>query len=245
VTRGGSEASKPPVPLRRKAARIDRLLEARYGPPCRRRPRDPLPTLIGTILSQHTSDTNSHRALARLCARFSSWEAVRDAPVGAVFAAVRSAGLGAIKARRIQAALRGITAHVKSAGGPEHSGARRGTLSLEFLRRWPTGRAKAWLQSLDGIGPKTAAIVLLFGLGKPAFPVDTHVHRVGRRLGLIPPGLSAEGAHEWMEGIVRPERYAPFHLLLIHHGREVCRARRPRCPICPVKRWCEFYRRRI
>lgn len=227
----GRDISAPPAALCRKAARIERLLEARYGRPRRGRSRDPLSTLVGTILSQHTSDTNSHRALARLRARFSSWTAVRDAPLRAVFEAVRPAGLGAVKARRIQAALRRIAAE-------------RGTLSLEFLRRWPTARAKAWLQDLDGVGPKTAAIVLLFGLGKPAFPVDTHVYRVGRRLGLIPRRLSPEGAHAWMEEVVRPERYGPVHLLVVRHGREVCRAQGPRCSICPVRRLCDFYEQR-
>lgn len=219
---------RPSAAQRHKAARVDRMLEAHYGPPRRRRRWDPIATLVHTILSQNTSDINSERAFERLRARFRSWGAVRDARAGAVVEAIRPAGLGAIKAPRIQAILRCITTA-------------RGTLSLGFLRRWPVGHAKAWLRSLDGVGPKTAAIVLVFGLGKPAFAVDTHVYRVGRRLGVIPEEMSVEDAHDWAEGLVRPARYGPFHLLLVRHGRRICKAARPRCPICPVRRLCAFY----
>lgn len=220
---------RPPAALRRAVVRIDRILEARYGPIRRpNRRRDPLAMLVRTILSQHTSDTNSDRAFDRLRARFPSWEAVRDAPLRALIGAIRPAGLAAGKAPRIRNVLRRIAAE-------------RGVLSLAFLRRWPVERARAWLLALHGVGPKTAAIVLVFGLGKPAFPVDTHVHRVGRRLGLIPERMSAEDAHPWMEAIVRPARRGPFHLLLIRHGRATCRARRPRCPVCPVRALCRFY----
>jgi endonuclease-3 len=192
---------RPPAPLRRKAARIDRMLEARYGAPRRRSRLDPLSTLIHTVLSQHTSDTNSHRAFERLRGRFPSWEMLRDAPVEAVVDAIRPAGLSRLKAPRIQALLRRVTAE-------------RGRLSL-----------------------------LIFGLGKAAFPVDTHVYRVGRRIGIIPDRLSVEKAHEWIEALVRPARYGPFHLLLIRHGREICKAGRPRCAVCPVRRHCDFFRR--
>lgn len=185
--------------------------------------------LVLTILSQNTTDVNSGRAFERLRDRFRSWAAVRDAPPRMVVEAIRPAGLGTLKAPRIQAALRTITQE------------RGGRLSLDFLRRWPVGRAKQWLRRLHGVGPKTAAIVLVFGLGKPAFAVDTHVHRVGRRIGLIPGQMSAEQAHEWMEALVRPSRYGEFHLLLVRHGREVCRAARPRCEVCPVRDVCRFY----
>jgi endonuclease-3 len=214
--------------VRRKAVRIDRVLEDFYGRPRRGSRRDPVSTLVLTILSQNTSDTNSGRAFDRLRARFPSWAALAAAPLDTVIEAIRPAGLSAIKAPRIQAVLRRITAD-------------RGVLSLEFLRRCPVGRAKAWLRALAGVGPKTAAIVLVFGLGVPAFAVDTHVSRIGRRTGLIPEGMSVEDAHEWMEALVRPERYGPFHLLLIRHGREVCKAGRPRCEVCPARRLCDFY----
>ncbi len=219
----------PSAALRRKALRADRILEAHYGPPARRRRLDPLSTLISTVLSQNTSDVNSHRAFERLRARFPSWEAVLSAPAGAVIEAIRPGGLGALKAVRIQTVLRRIVTE-------------RSVLSLDFLRRWPAARAKAWLRNLDGVGPKTAAIVLAFALGKPAFAVDTHVYRVGRRMGLIPGRLSVEEAHRWMEALVKPERCRPFHLLLVRHGREICKAARPRCPLCPVRQMCDFYR---
>ncbi len=220
----------PSAALRRTALRVDRILEAYYGPPTpRRRRRDPLSTLIGTILSQNTSDVNSRRAFERLRGRFPSWRAVLKAPAGAVIEAIRPGGLGVLKAARIQTVLRRIEVE-------------RGGLALDFLRRWPTARARAWLHTLEGVGPKTAAIVLAFALGRPAFAVDTHVYRVGRRLGLIPVRLSVEEAHRWMEALVRPSRHRPFHLLLVRHGREICKAGRPRCPLCPVRRLCDFYR---
>ena len=219
---------EPRAALRRKAERVDRVLEAFYGPPPRRRPRDAVSTLVQTILSQNTSDANSGRAFERLRSRFSSWTAVRDAPVGAVIEALKPAGLAALKAPRIQTILRRIAAE-------------RGALSLDFLRAESVERARAWLRGLDGVGPKTAAIVLVFGLGKPAFAVDTHVYRVGRRIGLIPERLSVEQAHVWMEALVARARYAPFHLLLVRHGREICKALRPRCAICPARRMCDFF----
>ncbi|HLW61254.1 MAG TPA: endonuclease III [bacterium] len=221
---------RPPAVLRRKAARLDRILEAHYGRPKPRARRDAVSTLVHTILSQNTSDVNSRRAFERLRAKFPSWEAVCDAPVETVIEAIRVAGLSTLKGPRIQGVLRRMLAE-------------RGRLSLDFLRRWPIDRAKAWLQGFDGVGPKTAAIVLIFGLGRPAFAVDTHVYRVGRRVGLIPAGLSVAAAHDWLEGVIRRERYGPFHLLLVRHGREICGARRPRCGVCPARRACDFYAR--
>jgi endonuclease III len=219
----------PSAALRRKAEQVGRLLEGLYGRVRRCRRRNLIDVLVRTILSQNTTDVNSDRAMARLRARFRSWAAVRDAPVEAVVDAIRPAGLGTLKAPRIQAALKAITREGD------------GRLSLDFLRRCSTRRAKAWLRSLHGVGPKTAAIVLVFGLGKPAFPVDTHVYRVARRIGLIPEEMSVEQAHDWMEALVRPARYGAFHLLLVRHGRAVCRAVRPRCEVCPASRICRFY----
>jgi endonuclease-3 len=220
---------RPGAALRRKALAVDWALLAFYGPPRRQRRLDPVGTLIAAILSQHTTDANSDRAYTNLRARFPTWEAVRDAPLEVVAEAIRPAGLAAQRAPRIRAVLRAI---------PEEGG----RPSLEFLRRWPVERAKAWLRALPGIGPKTAAIVLLFGLGRPAFPVDTHVYRVARRIGLLPPGVSQEAAHDWMERLVPPERYAAFHLLLVRHGRRICRAQGPRCGVCPVRGLCTAYR---
>ena len=163
--------------LRRKVAVVQRRLVKAYGLTQRpARGDEALSTLINCILSQHTSDLNSDRAFEALRARFPAWEQVRDAPVRQVREAIRPAGLANQKAPRIQGVLREIT----------HQ---RGQLNINFLRRMPVADARQWLQALNGVGPKTAAITLLFGLGCPAFPVDTHVHRVSGRLGLIPRAL--------------------------------------------------------
>lgn len=191
-------------------------------------PRDPVTTLVSTIISQNTNDTNRDHALERLQERFPTWEEVRDAPEEAVVDAIRPAGLGPTKAPRIQGALRRITE-------------REGEISLDFLRDAPTEEARDWLTELPGVGPKTAAIVLCFALGKPAFPVDTHVHRVSQRLGLIPQGTSREKAHDVLEGIVPEEIYYPFHLNLIAHGRAICHSRNPECEQCVVRDRCNYY----
>ena len=155
---------------------------------------------------------------------------MRDAPVKEIAEAIRLAGLSQRKAPRIKAALQRITRE-------------RGALSLDFLREMPIEEAKGWLTSINGVGPKTAAIILLFSLDRPAFPVDTHVHRVTGRLGLIPPRASAEKAHEILEAMVPPDAYYAFHLNLIRHGREVCQARRPRCEACGLRDLCDDYAR--
>jgi endonuclease-3 len=215
--------------LRRKTLTIHRRLLKMYGKPHRPRHRgDGLSELIGCILSQHTSDINSERAFDQLRARFPAWEQVRDAPVQQVVAAIRSAGLANTKAPRIQGVLRDITRE-------------RGELNLNFLARMPVSEAKQWLQRLHGVGPKTAAIVLLFALNRPAFPVDTHVHRVTGRLGLIPPKTNAARAHDLIEALVPPDQYYTFHVNLIRHGREICTARFPRCALCPLKDVCDYY----
>jgi len=194
-------------------------------------PIDPLDELINTILSQNTNDLNRDRAYHALRAKFPTWEAVRDAPTGQVIAAIKSAGLANQKGPRIQKVLRRITKE-------------RGELNRNFLRDLPAAEAKAWLISLDGVGPKTASIVLLFALGKPAFPVDTHIHRVTGRLGLIPPKTSADKAHEILEDLVPPEWYHSFHLNVIEHGRQVCKARRPLCERCVLQKQCDYFQGR-
>jgi len=209
-----------------RSLRIHNLLLSKYGDhPWH--PRDPVATLVSTILSQNTNDVNRDRAFEYLRERFPTWEAVRDAPLEALVEAVRPAGLAPTKAPRIQGALRRITAE-------------RGEISLDFLAGMGLEEAREWLLSIPGVGPKTAAIVLCFALGKPAFPVDTHVHRVTRRLGLIPPATSREKAHELLEELVPPEIYYPFHLNLIAHGRAVCHARNPECARCILRDECDF-----
>jgi len=208
-----------------------RLLQA-YGEPTWRPHLDPVSELVSTILSQNTNDVNRDVAFDRLRARLPTWEAVRDADVEAVIEAIRPAGLANQKGPRIQQALRFITEE-------------RGKLDLGFLAEWPLEEAKAWLSSIKGVGPKTAAIVLLFSLGRPAFPVDTHVHRVTKRLGLIGPRVSREKAHVELERLVETEAYYPFHLNLIRHGRQVCSSRKPRCDACVLAELCDFYQEQV
>lgn len=225
-----SPASDPA--LAAKAHQIHERLAPVYGP-FTHTPTDPLAELMNTILSQNTNDRNRDSAFAQLRAQFPTWEAVRDAPAEAVIAAIRPAGLAPSKAPRIQAILHRITEE-------------RGKLSLGFLRELPLEDARAWLRNLHGVGPKTAAIVLLFSLGLPAFPVDTHIHRVALRLGLLPPKTSREEAHVLLEARISPELYYSYHLEVIQHGREICHARRPRCHECVLQDLCDdFQERRI
>lgn len=204
------------------------LLAAAYGPRHWGGRSDPLDDLVGTILSQNTSDQNSSRAYNALRARFPSWQAVLDAPTQAVYEVIKPAGLGNIKAPRIQRALQSVLE-------------RTGALSLDFLDDLPMEEARAWLLSLDGIGPKTAACVLMFALGRPALPVDTHVHRVSLRLGLIAPRVSAEQAHVLLEAALEPGDVYGFHVNMIRHGRQICHARAPECGRCPLADICDYY----
>jgi len=205
-----------------------RLLEF-FGQPEWRNPLPPVDELVSTILSQNTNDTNRDRAFSALLERFPTWEAVRDAAVSDVIGAIRPAGLANQKGPRIQEVLRAITAQ-------------RGVLSLEFLRDMPLEEARAWLMQFKGVGPKTAAIVLLFSLGRPAFPVDTHIYRVSGRLGLRPSEMTVEESHTYLEALLPPQTYYAAHLNLIRLGREICAARRPDCPACPLQPCCDFYR---
>jgi endonuclease-3 len=212
---------------RRLALQIQERLEGYYGQPLRTTPLPPLDELISTILSQNTNDANRDRAFQRLREQFLSWEAVRDAPAGSVISAIRPAGLANQKGPRIQEILCAITAE-------------RGALDLSFLQELPLEEARSWLMKFKGVGPKTAAIVLLFSLGRPAFPVDTHIFRVTGRLGLRPERMSVKLAHPYLEGLFAPAEYFPLHLNLIHLGREICTARQPQCPRCPLRQLCHF-----
>jgi endonuclease-3 len=205
----------------------EKLLEY-YGYPEWRERLPPLDQLVATILSQNTNDNNSGRAFEALRARFPSWKAVRDADPQTVIDTIRSSGLANQKGPRIQAVLRAIT---------EETGA----LALDFLYDLPADEAFAWLLRFKGVGPKTASIVLQFSLDKPAFPVDTHIYRVTGRLGLRPPKMNAEAAHQHLARLFPPETYYPAHLNLIRLGREICQARKPLCPLCPLKGLCDYY----
>jgi endonuclease III len=200
-------------------------LRAYYGSPDPRRSDGPLAELVQTILSQNTSDVNTERAFASLWACFGDWEAILAAPTSAVADAIRVGGLANVKAPRIQAVLASIEQD-------------RGELSLDFLADLPLDEARTYLTSLNGVGPKTAACVLLFALGMPALPVDTHVHRVSKRLGLIGPKVAAEPAHHLLESTIPAELMFDAHMLLIKHGRVICKALRPRCEACPLADVC-------
>jgi endonuclease-3 len=204
----------------------ERLL-AYYGYPEWRAPLPALDELVSTILSQNTNDLNRDRAFAALRARFPTWEAVRDSDEQAVIEAIRPAGLANQKGPRIQNVLREITRQ-------------HGELNIDFLAGLPGEEARAWLLSFKGVGPKTAAIVLQFSLGKAAFPVDTHIYRVSGRLGLRPAEMSVEQAHPHLENLLPPDAYYPAHLNLIRLGREICQARRPNCSACPLQDMCDF-----
>jgi endonuclease-3 len=218
-------ARKPSLAKRARAAEVMRLLSGEYGP-FEWEPRyDPASELVYTILSQHTSDINSHRAFRNLMDTFGSLEAVVNAEVAEIEDAIKSAGLFRVKAPRIKAVLERVRAEV-------------GSFDLSFLAEMPLDEAKAWLRRLDGVGPKTAAIILCFSLGMPAMPVDTHIFRVSRRLGLIGPKVNADQAHDILEPMVEPEDVFAFHLYLINHGRQVCKAQRPRCGECVIAEGC-------
>jgi endonuclease-3 len=210
-----------------KALKIHQKLLKAFGEPLWRNPLPPVDELVSTILSQNTNDVNRDRAFYSLRKKFPTWEQVRDANTDEVIEAVRVAGLANQKGPRLQQVLRDITAE-------------RGSLDLSFLKDIPLEEARAWLTKFKGVGPKTAAIVLCFSLGRPAFPVDTHVYRVTGRIGLRPEKMTVEQAHPYLESVFPSETYYAAHLNLIRLGREVCAARKPNCPICPVRELCDY-----
>ena len=213
--------------LARRAIKIHKRLLKAFGEPVWRDPLPPMDELVSTILSQNTNDTNRDRAFGLLHRKFPTWEQVRDAPTGQVIEAIRPAGLANQKGPRIQQVLRSITEE-------------RGSLDLSFLGEIPVEEARAWLMKFNGVGPKTAAIVLCFSLNKSAFPVDTHVYRVTGRLGLRPAKMTVEQAHPYLEALLPPETYYAAHLNLIRLGRQICMARKPDCPVCPVRDLCDY-----
>ena len=209
----------------RRVRAILRRLERRLGPLTPPRAADPLDELILTVLSQHTSDVNADRAFASLRASFPTWDRVVEVPETALADAIRSGGLANTKAPRIQVILREV-----------HQ--REGAYDLSRLRDMTDAEARGYLTSLPGIGPKTAAVVLSFALGRDAIPVDTHVHRVARRLGLVPAKASAERADRLLHDLVPDGLRTSLHVGLIRLGREICKAPTPRCALCPLKDVC-------
>lgn len=203
-------------------------LEARFGVPQWQPRHDALAELIACILSQHTSDVNSWRAFEKLKATFPRWEEVIEAPTSAVADAIRSGGLADSKAPRIQSVLKEIAL-------------KTGRISLDFLEAMPDAEARKYLLSLHGVGPKTAAIVLCFAMGRPVLPVDTHVFRVSWRLGLIEKRIGEAKAHDALQAQIRPDMTYRFHVALITHGRRICKAPTPNCPDCPLTDICNYY----
>ena len=186
---------------------------------------NPAEELVYTILSQHTSDINSERAFLNLMSVFGTLGAIADAPEDEIEAAIRSGGLAKQKSVRIKQVLNIVRDDI-------------GSFDLSFLGEMPLDEAKAWLKDLPGVGPKTAAIILCFSLGMPAMPVDTHIYRVSQRLGLIGKKVSADKAHDILEPMVAPEDVFAFHMYLIKHGRQVCKAQQPRCTECILAWGC-------
>jgi endonuclease-3 len=215
----------PQAVLRRRARTVLNRLRKRYGELLPPRRSDPLEELVLTVLSQHTSDVNAERAFESLRTAFPTWEDLVRASTRAVAGAIRSGGLADTKAPRIQAILREVAE-------------RRDAFDLSFLAGLSDDEARAELMSLPGVGPKTAAVVLSFSLGRDAMPVDTHVHRVTRRLGLVPQNASAERADRLLHELVPEGLRTPLHVALIRLGREICKAPIPRCRVCPLNDIC-------
>ena len=201
------------------------LLEQEYGPREWQPGQEPVDVLIETVLSQNTSDTNSRRAFDSLVSTFDSWEAVEGAPVEHIAQAIKSGGLSRIKAVRIKQILAEIEEE-------------QGGISLDFLKSMNMAEAKDYLMHLRGVGHKTASCVLLFSLGEPCLPVDTHIFRVAKRLGLIDSSVSIEKAHSLLQGQIPPSKVYQFHIHMIEHGRWICHARRPCCEECVLRVNC-------
>lgn len=213
--------------LKKSIRAADKILVRVFGNP-RLEGGDAVEALVGCILSQATTDAQSDAAYAALIKKFPTWAQLRDARVSEIARVIQSAGLANEKARYIKHALEFI----------ERA---RGEINLDFLNDMRAADARKWLMQMQGVGPKTASIVLLFAQKRNVFPVDTHVHRVTRRLGWISEKTSAEQAHTQLEALIPPKRYYAMHINLIRLGREICRAQNPRCELCPVKGLCDAY----
>ncbi len=215
------------VPENEKVKKIIDALERKFGIPELEGRSDPLGTLIGTILSQNTNDTNSDRAYSSLREKFPEWEDLLDADPKDIADAIRVGGLANQKAITIKEVLRWIKDTY-------------GKLNLDFICDMDTEEVIRTFTSLKGIGPKTVNVMLLFACGRDVFPVDTHIHRVSGRLGLIPPKTSREKAHELMAKTVPEGKSYSFHINLINFGRTVCGAQNPKCHICPLFDDCTY-----
>lgn len=216
--------------LAAKAEEVTRRLTERYGE-LPFSPKDPLSQLVDILLSHRTKDEQTAAAYENLLRIFGSWEAVRDAPLGEVQAAIENVNWPEVKAPRLQAVMRQITEE-------------RESLNLDFLRDLPMEEGAAWLSRFEGVGPKTAACVLLFSCQKPILPVDVHVHRVSQRLGLIGKKVTADTAHKLLPALLPGDARSiyNFHKALLRHGQRICVFERPRCTQCPLTDLCDYYR---
>lgn len=216
--------------LRQKALDVYQLLLATYGEQPLVPRREPMHELISTMLSHRTTDANERKAYDRMWERFGSWEAIRDAPLDELIAAISPATFPEAKAPNIKATLTRIIEE-------------RGEASIDFLRDLPVNEAVAWLESLPGVGIKTATLVMLFCFAQPVLPVDTHVHRISLRLGLIPPKTSANVAHRLLLNLLPNDPYIlfNFHKDMLKHGRTLCTFNNPKCAPCPFKPMCLYY----
>ena len=205
--------------------KVYRTLTTRYGVPAWRRSGPAIDSLIQTILSQNTNDRNSGEGFRCLKKAFPNWTAVEEAPWQRVAAAIRVSGLANIKSRRIKQLLKDLREE-------------RGNYSLEFLKKTDPESARKYLLAIPGVGPKTAACVLVFSFGMPVFPVDTHIHRVCKRLGMVGSHTGANKAHDELQELVPAKWVYPLHMLIIRHGRETCHARNPKCPDCCLLSIC-------
>lgn len=221
-----------PNDRREQAYVVFRRLRQHFGAKQSSSDESPLDQLVRTILSQNTADTNRDVAFAALKERYPTWQALAQAPLGELQEVIRPAGLVTQKSQTIKRALAEVERE-------------RGTYDLSFLDGMSTDEALEWLIDIKGIGPKTASIVLLFCFNKPLFPVDTHVHRVSRRLGLIDDAMSREQAHDELARVAPEGEFYEFHVNLIEHGRAICRARRPRCEDCFLTDVCDYYRENV
>jgi len=206
---------------------VNERLNQVFGYPEWRNPLPAVDELVSTFLSQNTNDLNRDKAYDAIRARYANWDEVCEADPDEFMQVIRVAGLANQKGPNIQAALRRIREE-------------RGEIDLEWLKELPVEEAREWLLSFKGVGRKTTAIVLLFSLGMPAFPVDTHIYRVSGRIGLRPQKLDVDATHQYLEAAADPAQYYAMHLNLIRLGREICQARKPACARCPLVDICQY-----
>ncbi len=212
----------------KKITRLDELLAKRYGEKIYSNITDPLTELVLTVLSQNTNDVNRDRAFSAMKEKYPEWQDVLNAGPSDLAEVIKVGGLADTKSRRIIKMLKSIED-------------RHGRLDLGFFDSWPDDEISDYLLNIDGVGPKTVACVLAFALGRDVMPVDTHVHRVSKRLGLIPESMNAEKAHGFFKEFKGTVSLYQFHLNLIAHGRTLCKARKPLCSECALKRLCKYY----